>query len=290
MLFFRRFVLFAHIFFLSLFLFAPSVFAFEVTPSVIDVPRNYLDDFSQVITVKNLMPDTRMYEAKLHAVSLNEQGIVSGLREIPPSELYSLQPALLSLRSGEEGAFSFSLLREISEFPLGLLITEKSFSGEQVIGSFLVLFFLEPSEDAVSAVRIDALSAQPDAEHVRIVAQVSNIGDVFMKPRMLVHFSDEQGRDLGSFPFLPHGGRLPVGTTRTLSESYPLPDLGLWNLGKDVIVRFSLISLQGDVLEEAHVRYATSFGRGYFIFIAIIPVFLVGLFLFFRKKRGILSP
>jgi hypothetical protein len=284
-------LLFFCLFFLFAFPFCGK--AFEVRPAVVDIvfPPDS-PEVTQTISVKNIDDADKLYEASMRRVTFAPDGSIAALQEVNGQDEVSLSPSFFPLSSQAEGAFTvtFSSPGRIShDRVFGLLITEKDVLGQEISGAFVVLLFPEPSPDAVRHFRIDAFSVLPKEDGLEGIVQLSNLGETLVKPALVLVVTDKTGKEIDRFVFAEHEGRLPVGTSRVITDTLLLRDFGWWHPGGDLTFRLLATSGAGDEVQQAVVRLSSQVGMGYWILGALLFLLFGGGVVFLRKKQGILS-
>ncbi len=289
--FFLRFV-----FFFSLFSFFPFVtFAFEVSPSVVDVSfGGDISEVTQVFSVFNTFGDVRVYTAEVQEVIFAADGSIAGFSSISSEIDASVSPSFVSLNPATEQSFTVRFAHPeavTADQVFALVVHERRTQDDELVSGFVALVFPQDISGTLQgSLRIDAFAVTPSfAEHtLEISAQFTNTSDVLVRPTSMIVISNRFGTELGRLAFSPFAGRLPVGTTRRVSDVFPLFDFGFWHVGGPVTFTLLTAPFAGGAVQRASVHVSTNLGSGIFLVSVCFLFFLVGLVVFWVKKRGIL--
>lgn len=281
-------------FFLALCFFVPQIsHAFEIFPPVADV--SFADGtqvIEQIFSVTHNESQPKTYEASVHVVTFFEDGSIDDLEEAPSSLSLDVSPASAVVLPGAEQMFTVTFGNSslvTSEQVFALVLEERGNDDDRVSAGFIALLFPEDVQNTGNALfRIDAFSAVFADDGLRAVAQFTNTGTALVKPRSLIVVHDVFGRELFRGVFAEHEGRLPVGTTRIVSDTLSFVDFGVWHVGGFVDVSlFSLASVDGE-MQYASIKRFTFPGVGILGSALFVFLLCVGAAVFLWKKRGIL--
>ena len=265
--------------------------AFQVSPSVIDSDFSGIAPVVELISVKNDDVLSHRYKALLKKVSFASDGTIASFSDISLDVGVSVSPGDLIVSSGDEGIYTVTFAHPEQIFAndvFALLVEERDVESQNISGSIATLFFPEAVAEPVSPMfRIDALGASMGEGELSVKAQFTNTGNVFVRPASLLVVKDVFGREIFQGVFAQNEGRLPVGTTRTVSDSIVTSFLGPWHLGGGIALTLVSVPVQGGSVERASVRIETWPGIGV-LSVASGLLCVLGIFVFFFKKRGIL--
>lgn len=270
-----------------------SASAFTVSPSVVDftVPSDG-SSVSQVVSLLNTTDIEQTYEAKVQEVFFAEDGSIASFAEVDRRIGASVDVSRLTLLPGEEGALTiaFAHPEEIrSSHVFGLVITEKNGEVDQLSQAFVVLFFPEGAlSETLPMFRIDLFTILREGKDFVGVAQFTNTGEALVRPASLIVVTDRFHNEIGRYAFAQYEGRLPLGTSRTISSMLPFSSFGWWHPGGDVTFTLLSVADGGNEVQQASVVYATRPGVGVLFVGALIILFGSIFVLFLWKRRGIL--
>lgn len=266
--------------------------AFQVSPSVIDADFSGIVPIDELVSVKNDDELPHQYKASLKKVSFASDGTISSFPDISFDFGVSVSPESMVISSGDEGMYTVTFAhpeRISANDVFALLIEEQDAEHQNISGSIATLFFPEAVAEPVSPMfRIDALSASLGEGEMNVETQFTNTGNVFVRPASLLVAKDMFGREIFQSVFAQNEGRLPVGTTRTVSDSIATSFFGPWHIGGEVTLTLVSVPVQGGPMEQASVRIETWPGVGV-LSVALGLICAMGIFIFFFKKRGILK-
>lgn len=269
-----------------------SCFAFSVSPSVADVSFATSGEVTQIFSVVNTQDVAQTYDARVQTVLFAADGSIGSFADVASGIQVSVDPREAVIAPGESGVFTVTFLgpQHVSSSDVfALILTENSTDSQEVSDAFAALIFPQgiASEDPGS-LRIDAFTFLRDGADIRAVAQLTNTSEVLVRPVSLLVAQDGFGHEIGRFAFAQNAGRLPVGTTRVVSDVVSFSALGFWHLGGDVT--FTLLSIPdtGGVVQQATLVFFTYPGMGVWIVGGVFLFFLLGIFLLLVKRRGIL--
>lgn len=274
---------------------APSFcFAFSVTPPVADIALSSDGSpVTQIFSLTNLYDFSRDYTAEVQEVAFTSDGSIASFRDVPDDVGVSVDPDYSVVPSAGTQAFTVSFAHPdmiTASQVFALVLTEGGDPGQEVTDAFAALLFPQGVVTSVSPMfRIDAFTFFQDGGDVRATAQFTNTGEVLVRPISIILAEDRLGRELGRFAFVQDAGRLPVGTTRVVSDVIPLGSLGLWHVGGDVT--FTLLSVPdvGGEVQQATITFFTYPGLGIWIVGSVIFLFvIIATIILIRKRRGIL--
>lgn len=287
-----RFFLRNVIIFLAL-LFPFSCLAFSVSPAVVDVAFPIDGSVvTQVFSLTNTQEVAQTYVAKVQEVTFTADGSIAGFSDVSSDIGAVVDPSQVTVLSGGTQTFTVTFTHSdvvTSAQIFALFLTEKGGDHQEVSDAFAALLFPQGiASSSLPSLRIDAFTFIDDGGDIRAVAQLTNTSDVLVRPASMLIGQDRFGKEIGRWVFAPDAGRLPVGTTRVVSDILPLTSLGFWHVGGDVT--FTLLSIPdtgGDV-QRASITFFTYPGIGIWIVGGAVLLFGVGIVVFFFKKRGIL--
>jgi hypothetical protein len=288
-LFFRSFVAV----FLG-FLFPFFCFGFSVTPPVADITLSSDGSLvTQVFSLTNSHEFSRDYTAKVQEVTFTSDGSIASFRDVSYDIGVSVEPESVAVPSRASQTFTVSFAHPdmitVSQV-FALVLTEEGGAGQEVTDAFAALLFPQGVvTSAMPVFRIDAFTFFQDGEDVRAAARFTNTGEVLVRPVSIIVTENRFGHEIGRFAFVQDAGRLPVGTTRVVSDVISLDSLGFWHVGGDVT--FTLLSIPdvGGEVQRATITFFTYPGLGVWIVGGAIFIFIIVVtVLLFRKKRGIL--
>lgn len=271
-----------------------ACFAFEVSPSVSDLSfSESTGEVTQLISVFNTEVDQKMYEAVVKLVNFASDGSISGFSDVPRAVGASVSPGIIEVPAGTEQVFTvlFSYPEKVtSDQVFGLVISEKGLENQQLSSAFVALMFPEgaASVDSEHSFRIDAFTIVFADDVLQAVAQFTNTGDAVVKPTSIIIAQDIFGRELARSVFADQASRLPVGTTRVITDALPYDHFGFWHVGGPV--SFSLLSVAdgGGAVQQASVELDTIPGIGVVVVVACVALLFIGGIIFLLKRRGIL--
>lgn len=272
-----------------------TVAAFEVSPSVVDASfATGVSEVTQVFSLVNTSEQVRLYEAELQFVSFASDGSIAGFSDIPSDFDVLVSPPIAEVASGAEQVFTvvFSHPEQVAaDQVFALLVQEQNLQGGEVLSGFVALLFPQDVLQVLpGSFRIDAFAVVPssDEDSLEALAQFTNTGSVLVRPASIIIVSNRFGTEIGRFVFASNEGRLPVGTTRTVSDTLFSPDFGFWHVGGPVTFTLMSVPVEGGDVQWASVELATGFGMGVLLS-GILFIFLGACFVVFLfKKRGIL--
>lgn len=272
-----------------------TVAAFEVSPSVVDVSfATGVSEVTQVFSLVNTSDQVRLYEAELQLVSFAPDGSIVGFSDIPSDFDAVVSPPIAEIAPGVEQVFTvvFPHPEQVAaDQVFALLAQEQSLQGGEILSGFVALLFPQDvAQTLPGSFRIDAFAVVPssDEDSLEVLAQFTNTGGTLVRPASIIIVSNRFGTEIGRFVFASHEGRLPVGTTRTISDTLFSPDFGFWHVGGPVTFTLMSVPVEGGDVQQASVELATGFGAGV-LFGGIFFIFLGAcLVVFLFKKRGIL--
>lgn len=271
-----------------------TCFAFEASPSVSDLSFSEgTGEVTQLISVFNTEVDQKTYEAVVKLVNFASDGSIAGFSDVPRAVGASVSPGIVEVPAGTEQVFTvlFSYPEKVtSDQVFGLVISEKGLENQQLSSAFVALMFPEgvASADSENSFRIDAFTIVFAEDVLQAVAQFTNTGDVVVKPASIIIAQDIFGRELARSVFADQSGRLPVGTTRIVTDMLPYDHFGFWHVGGRV--SFSLLSVAdgGGAVQQASVELDTIPGMGVIVAAVCVALFFVGGIIFLLRRRGIL--
>lgn len=290
--FFRRVALFSSL----LFFFFPSlVFAFEVSPSVVDLSFGEdVSEVTQVFSIINTFDEVRLYEARVQQVTFASDGSIASFSDISSEIGATVSPPFAEVNPALEQTFTVTFTHPevvTADQVFALVIRERSTQGDELLSGFVALVFPQDILGASTpSFRIDAFTVVPSVEQnaLEAFAQFTNTGSVLARPASIIVVSNRFGRELGRFAFASYEGRLPVGTTRVVSDLLPPPDFGFWHVGGPVTFTLLSVPVEGGEVQGASVKISSSVGVGILLIGALLVFFGSCLVVFLLKKRGIL--
>lgn len=267
--------------------------AFAVSPSVADVFFSHtLDSVEQIFSLTHTEEQLKTYTAEVRLVVFSEDGNIQDLLEASSDIELSVFPRLAHVLPGSEQLFTVTFgapSRVTSDQVFALILREQNSDDQQLTPGFIALIFPEGIENhSTASFRIDAFTVGFVEGKIQAITQFTNTGSALIKPQSILIAEDIFGRELFRSVFAEYEGRLPVGTTRVISDPLPVPDFGFWHVGGDVT--FSLLSVAsggGDV-QQASVTFSTIPGLGVFVVGGCVATFFVSGMVFLKRKRGIL--
>lgn len=279
------------------FFFPFFAFAFEVSPSVIDVSFGEgISEVTQVFSIVNTLDEVRLFEARVQQVTFASDGGIAAFTDISSEVGARVSPPVVEVNPAAEQTFTVTFTHPefvTADQVFALVVQERSQEGEELLSGFVGLIFPQDVAEALpGSFRIDAFTVAPSSEEGALEAfvQFTNTGSVLVRPASVIILTNRFGTEIGRVAFASHEGRLPVGTTRVVSDLLPSPDFGFWHMGGPVT--FTLLSLpaEGGEVQQASIQVPTRMGKG-ILFSGVLFVFLGAcLVIFFFKKRGILRP
>lgn len=279
------------LFLFGLFFIPQSVFAFRVSPSVVDLSFSDASVVTQVISLVNIEESSRAYDARVQRVVFAPDGSIAHFEPVPAEVGMSVSPENITVAPGKEELFTITFAHPdqvLASDVFSLVLSERFQDHGDLSGGFVVLFFpesvVQPGEVAF---RIDAFAVKKE-DPLRVVAQFSNTGSAVVKPVSLLVAKDFLGRERYRGFFAEHEGRLPVGSTRVLEERLPFSDFGVWHIGGPVTFLLASVGLQGGEVQQARIVLQTMPGIGVITILFCGVVCLLGGVLRFVKRRGIL--
>ncbi len=278
--------------FIALILFPHPCFAFEVSPSVVDISFSQSTEVLQDFFVINTDNVQKIYEAEVKLVTFAPNGSISALSDIPESLEANVSPRTALVDAGVKQQFIITFLhpeKVTADQVFAVALYERGDVDTEVSGGFVTLLFpTDVVPEAQPSFRIDAFTVIPTDGGFRGIMQLTNTGDALVKPISVIFVHDMFGREIGRFVFADHEGRLPVGTTRVISDVLPFADFGLWHVGGRVTFDLDSVAVQGGEAQYASITLGTMPGKGVLFLAGGIVLLLVGVVVFFIKKRGIL--